>query len=83
MGIKYSKLLILSSVLYGCGTWALTLREEYRGRVFENRMLRIGGSKRLLRGDWRNFNEDLHNFYSSLYVICMVKVRRLRCSRHL
>jgi hypothetical protein len=34
-------------VLYGCETWSLTLREEHRLRVFENRMLRrIFGPKR-------------------------------------
>jgi hypothetical protein len=27
-------------VLYGCGTWSVTLREEGRLRVFENRVLR-------------------------------------------
>jgi hypothetical protein len=27
-------------VLYGCETWSLTLREERRLRVFENRVLR-------------------------------------------
>jgi hypothetical protein len=34
-------------VLYGCETWSLTLREERRLRVFENRVLRrIFGPKR-------------------------------------
>jgi hypothetical protein len=34
-------------VLYECGTWSLTLREEHRLRVFENRVLkRITGPKR-------------------------------------
>ena len=34
-------------VLYGCETWSLTLREEHRLRVFENRVLRrIFGAKR-------------------------------------
>jgi hypothetical protein len=34
-------------VLYGCGTWSLTLKEEHRLRVFENRVLRrIFGPKR-------------------------------------
>jgi len=34
-------------VLYGCETWSLTLREERRLRVFENRALRrIFGPKR-------------------------------------
>jgi hypothetical protein len=33
-------------VLYGCETWSLTLREEHRLRVFENRVLRgIFGAK--------------------------------------
>jgi hypothetical protein len=27
-------------VLCGCGTWSVTLREEHRLRVFENRVLR-------------------------------------------
>jgi len=39
-------LIVLPVVLYGCGTWSLTLREECRLRVFENRVLRkIFGAK--------------------------------------
>jgi hypothetical protein len=45
--IKIYKTIILPVVLYGCETWSLTLREEHRQRVFENRVLRrIFGSKR-------------------------------------
>jgi hypothetical protein len=46
-------------VLYGCETWSLTLREECRLRVFENRVLRrIFGPKRdEVTGEWRR----LHN----------------------
>jgi hypothetical protein len=41
------KTIILLVVLYGCETWSLTLREEHRLRVFENRVLRrIFGPKR-------------------------------------
>jgi hypothetical protein len=41
------KTVILPVVLYGCETWSLTLREEERLRVFENRVLRrIFGPKR-------------------------------------
>jgi hypothetical protein len=41
------KTIILPVVLYGCETWSLTLREEHRLRVFENRVLRrIFGPKR-------------------------------------
>ena len=38
--IKIYKAIILPVVLYGCATWSLTLREESRLRVFENRILR-------------------------------------------
>jgi hypothetical protein len=43
-------------LLYGCETWSLTLREEHRLRVFENRMLkRIFVPKRdEVTGVWRN-----------------------------
>jgi hypothetical protein len=46
--IRTYKKVILPVVLYGCETWSLTLREEQRLRVFENRVLRrIFGPKRL------------------------------------
>jgi hypothetical protein len=45
--IKTDRNIILPVVLYGCETWSLTLREECRLRVFENRVLRkIFGPKR-------------------------------------
>jgi len=41
------RILISPVVLYGCETWSLTLREERRLRVFENKVLRrIFGPKR-------------------------------------
>jgi hypothetical protein len=41
------KTIILPVVLYGWETWSLTLWEEHRLRVFENRVLRrIFGMKR-------------------------------------
>ena len=44
---KIHRTIILPVVLYGCETWSLTLREERRLRVFENRVLRrIFGPKR-------------------------------------
>jgi hypothetical protein len=78
--IKY-KTIILPVILYGCETWSLTLREEYRLRMFENRVLkRIFGPKRdEVTGDWRKLHEgELHNFYSSLNIIRMIKSRRMR-----
>jgi hypothetical protein len=45
--IRIYKTIILPVVLYGCETWCLSLREEHRLRVFENRVLRrIFGPKR-------------------------------------
>jgi hypothetical protein len=45
--IKIYKTIILPVVLYGCETWSLTLREEHRVRVFENRVIRrMYGPKR-------------------------------------
>jgi hypothetical protein len=45
--VKIYKTIILPAVLYGCETFSLTLREEHRLRVFENRVQRrIFGPKR-------------------------------------
>jgi hypothetical protein len=53
--IRTYKTIILPVVLYGCETWSLTLREEHRLRLFENRVLRrIFGRKRdKVIGGWR------------------------------
>jgi hypothetical protein len=37
--VKIYKTIIIPVVLYECETWSLTLREEHRLRVFENRVL--------------------------------------------
>jgi hypothetical protein len=65
--IRIYEPIILPLVLCGCETWSLTLREEHRLRVFENRMLRrIFGPKRdEMTGGWRKLhNEELHSLYS-------------------
>jgi hypothetical protein len=64
MKIKIFGTVILPFVLYGCATWSLTLREERRLRVFENRVFRrIFGPKRdEVRREWRklySYNEEL------------------------
>jgi hypothetical protein len=84
--LKSYKIITLPVVLYGCETWSLTLREEHRLRVFENRLLRrIFGPKRDdVTGDLRKLhNEELHNFYSSPNIIRMMKSRRIRWAGHL
>jgi hypothetical protein len=68
----------------GCETWSLTLREEHRLRVYENRVLRtIFEPKRgEVTGGCRKFhNEELHNSYSSPNIIRMTK-SRMRWVRH-
>jgi hypothetical protein len=51
--IKIYITLILPFVLYGCETWSLTLREEHRLSIFENRVLRrIFGPKGEEDGLW-------------------------------
>jgi hypothetical protein len=60
--------IILPVVLYGCETWSLTLREEHRLSVFENRVLRgIFEPKRdEVTGEWRRLhNEELNDLYLS------------------
>jgi hypothetical protein len=53
--------------------------EEYRLRVFENRVLRrIFCPKRDdVTGDWRKLHEEFHNLYSSPNIIRMIKSRRI------
>jgi hypothetical protein len=64
--IRIYKTIILPVVVYGCETWSLTLREEHKLRVFENRVLRkIFGPKRdEVTGKWRKLlNEELLNLH--------------------
>jgi len=64
----------LPFVLYGCGTWSLTLREEHRLRVFENTVLRrIFGPKRdKVTGERRKQHEELHDLYSSPNIVRVI-----------
>ena len=64
-------------VLYGCETCSLTLREESRLRVFENRILRrIFGPKRDENWEWRRLhNEELHSLYRSPNIVRVIKSR--------
>jgi len=71
-------------VLYGCETWSLTLREECRLRVFENRVLRrIFGPKRdEVTGEWRKLHNELNNLYFSPNIVRVIKSRRMRWAGH-
>ena len=77
--------IILPVVLYGWETWSLTLREERRLRVFENRVLRrVFGPKRdKVTGEWRKLhNEELSDRYFLPNIVRVVKSRRIRLAGH-
>jgi hypothetical protein len=79
------KIVIVPVVLYGCETWSVTLREEHRLRVSENRVLRgIFGPKRdEVTGEWRKLHSgELHNLYSSPDIMRQIKSRRMRWVGH-
>jgi len=72
---------IILPVVYGCENWSLTLREEGRLRVFENRMLRriFGPERDEVTSEWRKLlNEKLNDLYVSPNIVWMIKSRRMR-----
>ena len=71
-------------MLYGCETRSVTLREESRLRVFENRIpRRIFGPKGDENGEWRRLhNEEFHILYRSPNIARVVKSKRLRFASH-
>jgi hypothetical protein len=78
--IKTYRTIILPVALYGCETWSLTLREERRLRVSENRVLRrICGPRRdKVTGEWRKLHkEERHDLHYSPNIIRVIKLRRM------
>jgi len=68
-------------VLYGCEAWSLTLREEHRLRVFENRVLRriFGPRRDEVTAEWKKLhNEELTDLYFSPIIVRVIKSRRMR-----
>jgi hypothetical protein len=57
--------------VYGCETWSLTLREEHKLNVFENKVLRrmFGPKRDEMVGDWRKLHKELfakYNYYDQV-----------------
>jgi hypothetical protein len=77
--------IILPVVLYGCETWSLTLKEERRLRVFENRVLRriLGPKRDQVTGERRKLhNEELNGLYFLPNILRVIKSRRMRWAGH-
>jgi hypothetical protein len=83
--VKIYKTIILPVVLYECETRSLTLREDNRLKIFENRVLRriFGPKGKEVTREWRKFhNEELHILYSSPNIIRQIKSKRMRWAGH-
>jgi hypothetical protein len=84
--IKVCRAVILPVIVYRCDNWSLTLREERRLRVFENRMLRrmFGPKRDEVTGEWGTLhNEKLNGLYSSHNILRLIKSRRMRWVGHI
>jgi hypothetical protein len=83
--LKVYKTIIMPVVLYGCETWSLTLREEHRLCVFENRVWRrmFGPKTDGVTGEWRKMHSgELHNLYLSPDNMRQIISRRMRWAGH-
>jgi len=79
--MKIYRTVILPVVLYGYENWSLTLREERKLRVFENRVWRriFGPRREEITGEWRRLhNEELNDLYSSPNIVRVTKSRRMK-----
>ena len=83
---KIYRTITLPVVLYGCENWSLTMREEHRMRVSENRVLRgISGPWRdEITWEWRKLhNEELNDLYCSPNIIRVIKSTTMIWARHI
>ena len=83
--IKVYRTIIFLVVLCGCEIWSLTLREECKLRVFNNRVLRriFGPKKDKVTAEWRKLhNEELNELYTSPNIFQVIKLRRMRWMGH-
>jgi len=78
---KIYRIITLPVVLYGYETWLLTLREECRLSVFENRVMRriFGHRRGEVTGEWRKLsNAELNDLYCSPNIVRVIKSRKIK-----
>jgi hypothetical protein len=77
--------IILPVVLYGCETWSLTLREECRLRVFENKVLRkmFGPKRDEVTGEWKPVITRSFIIYTSPNIFRVIKSKRIKWAEHI
>ena len=71
--------------MYGCETWSLTLWEERKLRVFQNKVLRriFGPRRDEVTGERRRLhNEEINDLYCSPNIVRVIKWRRMGWSGH-
>jgi hypothetical protein len=84
--ITIYKTIILPVVLDGRETWYLTLREDHRLGLFENRVLRriFGPKRNEVTREWRKLhNEEFHDLCFSPSIVRIIKARRMRWAGHI
>jgi hypothetical protein len=83
--ITIYRTIILPTVVNGCETWPLTVKEEHKLRVFEKSVLRriLWPKRDKVKEEWRKLhNEKLKDLYSSPIIIQVIKSRRMRGAGH-
>jgi len=78
LNIKIYRTVILPFVLHGCETWSITLREERRLKLFENRVLRVtfGLKRDEVTREWSKLhNEELNDLYCLPNIVRVIKSR--------
>jgi hypothetical protein len=81
----YNAIILRVKVLHGCETWSLTLWEEHRLRVFENRVRRriFRPKREEVAGSWRRLhNVELRNLYPLPNITWVIKSRWMRWGGH-